>query len=311
MLFYGLILSITCQVVATLIAISMIRRTRYNISWLFISGAFVLMAIRRMIEAKTLVLDPDNTWGNINNWLGVGISIFLLLGTVYIKKIFDLQDKIKILRDRAEGNILNAIISTEEKSRQQFAKELHDGIGPLLSTIKMSISAINKEEIGDQNKVILDKTNQAIQEAITAVKEISNNLSPHILNNFGLLKALQNFTDHMPAKEIDIMISSNIDGNRYTYNTEVTLYRILCELINNTVKHASAKKIEIDLHEEGNNLVINYLDDGVGFDPQELESNHQGLGFPNIQSRIKSLNGNIEMFTKPNEGFMMKISVST
>lgn len=305
---FALIISVLLQFGAFFIAISLITKTKFNISWIAISIGFFLMAIRRLIELVDIANSEhiDNQV-LINGWIAVFISLLMFVASFYIRQIFNLQDKINKLRKENEAKVLSAIIKTEEKERQKFAKELHDGLGPILSSIKMAISAINKSVVGKTNEEIIEKTESSIDNAITSIKEISNNLSPHILERFGLEKAIKTFTDAIITKEdLKIILSFNLDKKRYNYNTEVILYRIIGELITNTLKYASSSKIEISLYNYGEKLELVYSDNGIGFDVNSIE---KGMGLSNISSRVKSLDGEMEMHSKSKQGFFIKISL--
>jgi signal transduction histidine kinase len=308
----ALFVSVLLQFIAAAYAISLIRRTKYNISWILITLGFLLMAARRFYELIHIFQDVSKLRiGLISSWIAVLISLLMFGGVIYIRRIFNIQDRIEQLRKQNESKILSAIIRTEEKARQEFSKELHDGLGPLLAGVKMSISAIDKSKIDASNLEIIGHTEQNIDEAITVVKEISNNLSPHILKNFGLHKAVVTFIERFGTIEnLDIRLSSDIEVKRFDYNTEIILYRIICELIANTMKHASATKIDISLFHRGNNLELLYSDNGIGFDIEAIETSSPGMGLSSIQSRIKSLNGSIDLFSHPEEGFNLKIIVS-
>ncbi len=302
----ALIISILLQFGAFFVIISLIPKTKMKISWIMISVAFLLMAIRRLSEFIFLQSGNFNSASTaINNWVAVSISVLMFIASIYIRQLFKIQNKINKLRKENEAKVLSAIIKTEEKERQRFAKELHDGLGPILSSIKMTISAIDKTDISNTNEQIINNTEQAIDNAIVTVKEISNNLSPHILERFRLEKAIRNFTNSIITKEnIDIVLSSNLEEKRFDYNIEVVLYRIICELINNTLKYASASKIEIWLHANTEIIEMDYSDNGVGFD---INANkNSGMGLSNIASRIKSLEGEISIKTKINQGFFLK-----
>lgn len=305
----ALIISVLLQFGAFFITISLIQKTKFNISWIMISIGFFLMAIRRLIELIDITnVDYNSTQTLINSWIAVLISLLMFIASIYIRQIFNLQGKINKMRKENEAKVLSAIIKTEEKERQKFAKDLHDGLGPILSSIKMAISAINKSVIGETNKRIIDKTECTVDNAITSIKEISNNLSPHILQRFGLEKAIKVFTDTIITKEdLEIIISSNLDGKRYNYNVEVILYRIIGELITNTLKYASASKVEISLFNYDNKLELFYSDNGIGFDMKN--NNCNGMGLSNINSRVKSLDGEIEMYSKHKHGFFLKITL--
>jgi len=305
----ALILSIVLQFSAALLAIPLIKKTKFNVSWILISIALFLMAIRRLIELIPFIQKnttlPEVTFAH---WLGIFISIFLLVGLFYIRKIFDFLKHIDELREESEQKVLETIIRTEEKERRSFAKDLHDGLGPLLSSIKMLASALSQTKQEPKNKKIIDNMNIVAGEAITSIKEISNHLSPHILDNFGLISALKSFVEKVNvSKSIKIKIDSNINEERLDFNVEVVLYRVICELINNTIKHSSAKNIKIDLFKENQQLNIHYTDDGKGFDINEVSIKTEGRGYANIQSRIRSINGQLIFESQPNSGVDVKI----
>jgi len=270
---------------------------------------FLVMAARRLYEFIGLLKHADEM-GTVNSWMAVLVSLLMFVGVIYIRQIFMIQERIDAVRKQNESKILSAILQTEEKSRRDFSKELHDGLGPLLSAIKMSVSAINKSKIDESNLEIIENAERNIDEAITAVKEISNNLSPHMLKNFGLHKAVETFTEHIKPEKLEIRFSSNIEGKRFGYNVEIILYRIICELVANTMKHAAASKVDINLFHRNNELELIYTDNGIGFNVEEIESTSPGMGLSNIRSRIRSLNGSIDFFSQPEEGFNLKIIVS-
>jgi signal transduction histidine kinase len=267
------------------------------------------MAVRRLFEFLQVIESertiPDSMF---NSWVAVFISLLVLLGVIFIRRIFNFQKRIDELRVKNESRVFSAIIKTEENERQKFAKELHDGLGPLLASIKMAVSSLLRSET-KANKEIIANTDNLIDEAIISIKEISNNLSPHVLNNFGLLKAVKSFVDRLNLTgKLKIVVSSNLGNERYDYNTEVVLYRIICELVTNTLKHASATEVNIDLFTDNNRLIVDYYDNGIGFNTDSL-SEISGLGFSNIQTRVKSLNGSLKVFSHPNEGVNINISI--
>ncbi|MFC2136756.1 ATP-binding protein [Bacteroidota bacterium] len=307
----ALIISVILQFFTAVIAITLIRRTRSNIAWWLISIGFVLMAIRRLFELMQ-VYDSQSPVinGLLSSWTGIAISMIMLISLLFIKRIFNIQKRIDNLRKENESRVLSAIIKTEEIERQKFAKELHDGLGPLLSSVKMAISAISKNPKHADKKVI-NNTAKLIDESITTIKEISYNLSPHILNHFGIIKAVNSFISKIQTdKTPQITFNSNLEDKRLNYNIEVVIYRVICELLTNSLKHASADKINIDLILDNKILILEYYDDGIGFNTDEILKENIGMGYSNIQSRIKSLNGNYNVISKINEGVNITISVN-
>ena len=304
----ALILSVLLQFGAAVIALSLIKRTINNIAWWLISLGFLLMAIRRVIEIfqvynTNIKFDSDL----LSSWTGVLISLVMLISLLFIKRIFDIQHQIEDLRKQSESRVLSAILKTEEKERQNFSKELHDGLGPLLSSVKMAVSTI--EHSKSYNEEIITNADKLIDESISALKEISYKLSPHVLTNFGLYKSVKSFINKLQLNECpQIHFNCNLESERFAFNTEVVLYRVICELINNSLKHANAPNIYIDLLRENNELFLKYIDDGVGFEDNQIEE-FSGMGYSNIRSRIKSINGTFDIYSKPNEGIEVTVQI--
>lgn len=306
----ALIISAFLQFATAIIALSLVKRTRTNIAWWLISFAFLLMAFRRIFEVMQY-FDSKSKFisGMLSSWTGVLVSILMLLSLIFIKRIFNIQKRINELRKQNESRILSAIIKTEEHERQYFAKELHDGLGPLLAAVKMALSSIKYQEKKDGP--VLENTKKLIDESIATLKSISNKLSPHILNNFGLYKAVKSFINKLPTGGTpQIIFNSNTEGKRFPFNIEVVMYRVIGELISNTLKHADAKSIRIELHADESTISLQYTDNGVGFDLKETEQELIGMGYYNIKSRVKSLNGYYNMSSKKGEGIRVNLTIN-
>jgi signal transduction histidine kinase len=308
----ALILSIILQFAAAIIALSLTKRTKTNIAWWLISIGFLLMAFRRVFELFQ-VLDKETSYISymLSTWTGVLISMLMLGSLIFIKRIFNIQKRMDELRKENESRVLSAIVRTEENERLNFSKELHDGLGPLLSSVKMAISAGMRNENPSINEEVMTNAGKLIDESIMSLKEISNKLSPHVLNNFGLKKALKSFISKLPNIENpSINLDTNIDDRRFSYNVEVVLYRVICELISNSLKHSGAMNVYISLMYDEQAIALDYLDDGIGFDSKILKMNDKGMGFSNIRSRIKSLNGTFDIYSMPNEGVRVNVKIA-
>lgn len=305
----ALLASVILQFGAFFKTLGLIKKTRFNISWITISVAFFLMAIRRGSELIEFIKNAEQR--NIdyfNSWTAVLISLLMFVASFYIRRIFNLQEEIDKMRKQNEARVLSAVIDTEEKERQAFAREVHDGLGPILSSIKMAFSAFNKENIGVKNKIIAERTETSIDLAIATIREISNNLSPHLLESFGLKKSIQAFYNSIAlANKPKLEFLHCKIPPKLSKNIEVILYRILCELINNTLKHAEASLINIVLFENHGAMELNFSDNGAGFDLKQKISSGNGLA--NIHSRVKSLNGKVRIFTTPGKGLFIKINI--
>ncbi|MEL7587092.1 MAG: ATP-binding protein [Prolixibacteraceae bacterium] len=310
-----LVISIVLQFFAVGVAVKLTKVTKYNFSWMLLTIGFILMAFQRLVEFLPYISDFEpQELGQVMVWFGVVISLAFAIGVFLIQKIFKYMQRVEDSRRLTEKMFLKAIIQTEEKERKRFAKDLHDGLGPLLSTVKMSVSSLAQLKHDQASDEIVKNTEMVINEAIKSLKEISNNLSPHVLNDFGLLRALRTFSNKINiAKVIHINLESNLGDERFDSDLEVVLYRVLCELMNNTIKHAKAKKIDISLVKEGKNITIVYKDNGKGMNKSKLieKPGNRGMGLSNIFSRINSMKGEIAIDSEPGKGMMVTIKVRT
>jgi signal transduction histidine kinase len=308
----ALIISIVFQLIAAFIALGLTKQTKFNISWIFISIAFLLIALRGILDLVPFYYkEVQAEIYLIYRLLEILIAALLLAGVLFIKQLFKSLKRIDDFRRESENRVLQAIMQTEEKERRQLAKDLHDGIGPLLSNIKMSVSALDKSQITGFNRTVIDNISSLINESITSLKYTSNNLSPHILESFGLTSAINSFIENITRLgKIEITFSSNIENTRFESQVETNLYRIICELFQNTVKHASATNVSLLIHSHENRLIIQYFDDGIGFNPDD-GFQMSGMGISNMHSRLKALNGDIEFKRIRPNGMMTSIVLKT
>lgn len=305
-------ITLVMHIIAVIISIRLTRKTKYYVSWAFISFGFLFLLFRILIESLPYFIDFDPQEYNVFLlWFSIGASFLFTIGLILIYKIFDYMERMEKEKRADEKKFLSMIIQAEENERARLAKELHDGIGPLLSTVKMSVSALKKDNEQVKEKEIVNNIDKVINESIRSLKDISNNLSPHVIENFGLTKALRNFIKKINSSGIlHISLQSNMKDLRLDNNTEIVLYRVICELINNTLKHAYANKISIDLKHNQSNVYVEYKDDGIGFEVDNLfKPQEMGMGFNNINSRINSLKGIIETHSSPGKGTTIKIYI--
>jgi signal transduction histidine kinase len=308
----ALVISIVLQIFAATIAIRFIKLTKYRLSWILLSLSFVFMAVRKIIQFFEHIRGtPSYTWQIIDEWTGVLISIMIIVGVVLIRELFYSLKRAEIDRTRTENKVITAIINTEENERKRFAKDLHDGLGPLLSTVKMSLSALNERIKDSAGMVILNNTNHLINEAISAIKEISNNLSPHMLTNFGLASAISTFTTKLnQTKAIRIDFKTNMENQRLDNEKEVVIYRAACELINNSIQHSGASRIDIELYKIEKFVTLQFSDNGRGFDTSALEKeDSKGMGISNIETRVRSIEGLFVLESTPGKGTSALIKV--
>ena len=301
----ALIISIVLQIIAASIALRFIKLTKYRLSWILLSLSFAFMAVRKIIQLfEYFNRTPSDRWLIIDEWIGVLISFMIIAGVILIRELFYSLKRADIDRMKAEKRVISAIINTEENERKRFAKDLHDGLGPILSTVKMSLSALNERIKDSTGTVILNNTTHLVNEAISTIKEISNNLSPHILTNFGLSSAIGAFATKInQTKAIEIDFKTNMEAIRLENDKEVVVYRSVCELINNAILHSGASRIEIELNKHEKFITLQFYDNGRGFDTSTLsKEDTKGMGLSNIETRVKTVEGVFILESTPGKG---------
>lgn len=214
-------------------------------------------------------------------------------------------------RKEVEDRILSTIIQTEENERKRFAADLHDDLAPILSTVKLYTDLLKKKNYKkiDEEEAVRN-IEELVDMAISSTRTISRNIRPNILQDFGLAAAVNDFCSFIKKTE-----SVNIDIQTHQYTIEerrleeTILYQAVKELINNTIKHASAKNIKVELKSFNDQIILYYRDDGIGFDLEGAMEQNAGLGLNNIVNKIKSVKGSVDINTKPGEGMFLIASL--
>lgn len=234
------------------------------------------------------------------------------------EKIIRYQNELAILviardvRHRRELNklMVQTIANTEEKERKRIAEGLHDDVGPLLSTIRIYADLLHNTELTPSEiKDYSAKMKEIINQSIATIREISRNLMPGVLNDFGLVEAIKEFCDNLNKTGI-IRINFDSDAKHYNLESQIEniIYGVVKELINNTIKHADASEINLTIDKTNNSFIIKYIDNGIGIDIEKhLNSSNTGLGIKNLLSKINAISGKVTNLN--NGGFGVEIII--
>ncbi len=303
-----LIVSIVLQFAATVVAIGLVRKTKFNSVWILLIATMLLMTASRVLQFVHFA--PRGTasgWIIALTWIDIVISLALTVVLFNARRLVEYIDRLIFQNSLTSKRILSTILRTEEKERSRFSKELHDGMGPLLSSARMSLSALSTGEQSAANLEIIAGTSHVVDEAIRSLREISNNLSPHILNDFGLGRGVANFVSKLPADRMEVTLETNLRSERFPADIEVILYRVVCELVNNSLKHSGGSRATVRLNRQGGRLALEYSDDGRGFVPSAMMD--VGMGLSNIASRVASLKGVCRIDSTPGHGMRASIEI--
>jgi PAS domain S-box-containing protein len=207
-----------------------------------------------------------------------------------------------------ENKIMNAVISSEEEERLRIARDLHDSVGPYLSAARLYIQSMEFSNMDPKSVQIKKELSELMNLSISSIREISGNLGSHILRSLGLRAALQSYFEKINPDGA-IQFEMNIpDHYPFLENVEMALYRVLTELIINSVKYGSADNISIALSDSSRKVTLRYKENGVGFNLQEALGKQKGMGLYNIHSRIQALGGNVDFYSRPGKGVSVNIT---
>ena len=247
-------------------------------------------------------IKSGNKWqGEIKNkkkngelyWVFVTITpIYNNIGEIdnFIAIQFDItQEKL------AKTFLVQEVIEAQERERERFAMEIHDGLGQVLLASKMNLNAIGDavEELDVSTKNIYNKSMDLLTEAVQEARNISHGLMSRVLTKFGLLYAINEIVNNInTSQKLKINLKQNIDNIRFDEELEMGLYRTLQELINNIIKHSQAKNAALLINKKDNKLLVEIKDDGVGI-TKGFDNNPKsnGIGLKNMKSRIEYLGG--------------------
>lgn len=210
---------------------------------------------------------------------------------------------------KSEEAIMTAMIEGQDNERKRIARELHDGLGQNLSAVKMNLASleaqIKRSNIELKNDILL-RAKDVINDAIQEVRNISHDLMPDLLEQFGIVSATDELCEKSSGENIKIAFEPIDMRGRLNPRIETGLYRITQELISNAVRHSMAKKVHIQLINHGQSVILSIEDDGIGFD---LKLRSKGIGLKNIESRVKLLNGDFDIETTPGRGTLVTVEV--
>ena len=244
----------------------------------------------------------------LNSLLFAGLSFLLLLIVLFlwifnknqkklsVQKEINLKQELSAFEDRHKLSVSKALIQGEEMERKRIARDLHDGLGSMLSSVKIHLNLAKKENAETVNGV-----DALLDNSIKELRNISQNLMPESLLELSLEHALRDLCAANSNAVTKVEFQYLIKKSRLPKNYEIMIYRIIQELLNNALKYAKASQVLVSCSQNKDVFFITVEDNGVGFDISDPK-NKNGMGLKNIKNRVEFLNGKLEIESKPNQG---------
>lgn len=249
---------------------------------------------------------------------GMGIMILLSLSLIlffsYSQKTILAEKTLNQEKEIEHQKILlHSVLTMQEEERKRIAKDLHDDIGSKLNVIKLNMHQLKKHAEGKENLInSVTEVNQLLSQTIQTTRRISHDLLPPTLDNFGLAEALKELKESINQGRSGFVNLKIFEELQHPLPKPIALhlFRIIQELITNSLKYANASSLDLDLQLLPDQILLTYKDNGKGMDIQELQK-QKGLGFKNIDSRLSLLQAEIEYTSSPRNGFQAKITINS
>lgn len=268
----------------------------------------------------TTLFSKGDIYQNLINSFGDNRQNFSIPNYRLKRKIFEVNGKriaegmILILHDvtasiKTNNNNTKFLLRGQEKERKRLAEEIHDGVGPFLSTIKLNIDLESSKTTDLNTKSNLKNISTQISEISTEIRQISHDIMPASLLDFGLIAGIENQIAKLNQHEaltIELHNELPSDNTAFTQEQELNIYRIVQESIHNSIKHAKCTKISIYLKTDDKNLLVKIADNGSGL---KDKTKPEGIGLRNIKTRTKSLGGRTKIESKLNKGLTIKLAI--
>jgi two-component system, NarL family, sensor kinase len=268
------------------------------------------LQIERQRRIQQTELDRQRLWRNII--IGIFIFILLMVGMFYnryrIKQKMVYQQQL----NKQQNEMFNLTASVQEKERKRIAEDIHDGLGSVLSAAKLKLSSLEEDKklLSEEQREKYRATLALLDEAAAELRNISHNIMPATLSKLGLIAALKNITDRISSHPgLQVQFETHGFDNRLEESAEISIYRIVLELLNNIVKHAQASKTVVQLIKYPDYINITVEDNGKGFDYKKAVNQNKGIGLGNIESRVNYLKGTIDVDSLPGRGTVTIIDI--
>lgn len=241
------------------------------------------------------------------NQLPVHISASYLTGDHGKKSGILIIAKDRTRQIENENRVIRAIIDTQEEERQRLARDLHDSLGQELAGVKFSISSIGERCKDTKEKILLEKSDHALDQIISDMRDICFNLLPKTLVEFGLLEAVKELCRYTElTNQVTFQLKSDDSFPNLSREIAVDVYRVIQEFINNSIRHSQCSVIMLEFDHGTDHVSVLLQDNGKGFIPGKIR---KGMGLQNMKSRIVSHTGEIIIRSSEGRGTKLKITL--
>jgi two-component system, NarL family, sensor kinase len=277
--------------------------------------ALAEMETKYETEKKERIIQEQQFNLKKKNYFILAISILLFLGLLLA---YFIHARNKIRQEAAMTKAMHeqeikataAVMDAEENERQRIAKDLHDGVGQMMSAAKMNLSAFSNEInfSNEEQKISFERIISLVDESCKEVRTVSHQMMPNMLLKSGLGKAVTDFIDKIDRRVLKVHLHTEGLNERLDEHIEIVLYRVVQECVNNVIKHSGASDLDIAIIRDKDGVSATIEDNGKGFAINHL-SEEAGMGLTNMRARVEYIKGTIEFDSTPGNGTLVAIHI--
>ena len=262
----------------------------------------------KQIQEQKFALTQKNYW--IGGAIGLLVLTTLLGYSFYHRRQLKQEAKMQAEILRQQDMAMRAVLEAEEAERQRIAKDLHDGVGQMMSAAKMNLSAVEAQLNLNTNeqKLAFENIIQLVDDSCKEVRSVSHNMMPNALLKNNLEAAIREFIYKLDQQVLKVHLYAQGLDERLDSNIETILYRIVQECVNNVIKHSEADTLDITIIKEPGEITATIEDNGKGFDTTDKEK-FEGIGLKNMRTRVDYLKGTIDFDSSPGNGTVVALHV--
>ncbi|MCL3778832.1 sensor histidine kinase [Prolixibacteraceae bacterium JC049] len=229
--------------------------------------------------------------------LAVGVFVFFV---TYKRRLLEKELQINKIKSEQQKQLLSRSIEAQESERKRIAEDLHDDVGAALSAVALGLSLVERK-VNEKEKELLVESKNHVHEVITDIRRISRDLLPPSIERFGLYETLGEMANRFNQTEkVKVSVWLGGENKRFDVRTELMIYRIIRELVNNSIKHSRSESVNVKIRFCGYKLWLSVLDEGIGFDVNKVMKG--GFGLTSVQSRVEVLGAKSKTISKKDKG---------
>ncbi|HLF46882.1 MAG TPA: sensor histidine kinase [Chitinophagaceae bacterium] len=268
------------------------------------------LQIERQRRIQQAELSRQQVWRNII--IGIFILAILIIIMLYNRRRIKQKMLYQQQLNEQQNEMFNITATVQDKERKRIAEDIHDGLGSVLSAAKLKLSSLEEDGklLTEEQKGKYQATLSLLDEAAAELRTISHNIMPATLSKLGLIAALKNLIGNISSRSgLQVQFEEHGFSERLEESAEISIYRIVLELLNNIVKHAQATNAVVQLIKYPDFINITVEDNGKGFDFVNAINEKKGIGLGNIESRVNYLKGKMDIESSLGKGTIIIIDI--